>query len=203
MNISKSQKGKFSNAGDMIAGIDVAKHKHISRILFPDGSESSAFEFLNNRKGFQAFLHWLFSFKANASNTSVMIGIESTGHYWEPLAFFLDTVPGIRLVQVNPKHIKKTKELYDNSPGKTDSKDAGIIAMLIRMGRFQRLVLPRGYFAQLRSYGKLREQKIVELGVQRNILHSLVDRVFPEYGSIFKKIESKTSLMILKQYTTP
>lgn len=203
MSISKSQKGKFSNAGDMIVGIDIAKHKHLSRILFPDGSESSPFQFHNNRKSFNEFIQWLFAFRDKVSCNSIIIGLESTGHYWEPLAFFLDTIPGIRVVQVNPKHVKKTKELYDNSPGKTDSKDAGIIAMLVRMGRFQRLVLPRGYFAQLRCYGKLREQKVVELGVQRNILHSLVDIVFPEYGGVFKKLESKTSLQILKQYTAP
>jgi transposase len=39
--------------------------------------------------------------------------------------------------------------------------------------------------------------------VQRNILHSLTDRVFPEYGGIFKKLEGKASLHILKRYTTP
>ena len=203
MSISKSQKSRFSNKGCMIVGVDVAKNTHVGRILFPDGSESKPLPFNNNRKGFDEFIQWIFSLKGNTSSNSIIIGLESTGHYWEPLAFFLDNVTGIQLVQVNPKYVKKTKELYDNSPGKTDRKDAGIIAMLISMGKYQRLVLPRGNFAKLRCYAKLREQKIVELGVQRNILHSLVDRVFPEYGSIFKRLEGKTSLYVLKRYTTP
>jgi transposase len=203
MSNSKSQRLRFGKGDEMLVGIDIAKHKHFARILFTDRSESSPFSFNNNRKGFEELIRWLMFFKRKSNSDSIIVGLESTGHYWEPLAFYLDSVHGIRIVQVNPKHVKKAKEIYDNSPGKTDSKDAGIIAMLIRMGKSQRLVMPRGHFAELRCYSKLREQKVVELGVQRNILHSLVDRVFPEYGSIFKKLESKTSLRILKKYTVP
>jgi transposase len=202
MEKSKPPKGKFVN-DQMIVGIDVAKWKHVAKILFPDGSESPPFPFPNQRQGFEAFLSWLFSYQKRAHCHSLLVGLESTGHYWEPLTFFLEAIPEIRLVQVSPRHVKKTKEVYDNSPGKTDRKDAGIIAMLIQMGRFQRLVLPKGPFAELRGYARLRERKIVELGVQRNLLHSLVDLVFPEYGSLFPKMESKTSLTILKHYTTP
>jgi transposase len=187
----------------MIVGIDVAKWKHVAKILFPHGSESPPFSFPNHRRGFEAFLSWLFSYQKRGHCNSLIVGLESTGHYWEPLAFFLEAIPEIRLVQVSPRHVKKTKEVYDNSPGKTDCKDAGIIALLIRMGRFQRLVLPKGPFAELRGYARFRERKIVELGVQRNLLHSLVDLVFPEYGSLFPQMESKTSLTILKRYTTP
>jgi transposase len=200
---SKSPKGKCVNDRELLVGIDVAKHQHVARILFPDGSESQPFGFSNHRKGFEAFLAWLSFYRKRAHCDSLLVGLESTGHYWEPLAFFLEAIPRIRLVQVSPKHVKKTKEVYDNSPGKTDRKDAGVIAMLIQMGRFQRLVLPRGPYAELRGYARLRERKMVELGVQRNLLHSLVDWVFPEYGSLFPQLEGKTSLTILKHYTTP
>lgn len=203
MIISKTERGRIVNQGEMLVGIDIAKQTHFARILLTDGRESKPLSFQNTREGFEALLRWLILNKEQAGCSSIIVGLESTGHYWEALAFFLDGRHGIRLVQVNPKYVKKTKELYDNSPGKTDSKDAGIIAMLIRMGKFQRLILPRGPFADLRGYSKLREQKVVELGVQRNILHSLVDTVFPEYGGIFKKLESKTSLYILKNFTTP
>jgi transposase len=200
---SKSPKGKCVNDRELVVGIDVAKHQHVARILFPDGSESQPFGFSNYRRGFETFLAWLFSQLEKAHCDSLLVGLESTGHYWEPLAFFLEAIPRIQVVQVSPKHVKKTKEVYDNSPGKTDRKDAGVIAMLIQMGRFQRLVLPRGPYAELRGYARLRERKMVELGVQRNLLHSLVDWVFPEYGSLFPKLEGKTSLTILKHYTTP
>lgn len=203
METSKSRKGKSVNDHEMIVGIDVAKQKHFAKILFPDGNESQPFCFDNHRKGFETFLSWLFFHRKKATCASILVGLESTGHYWEPLAFFLEEVPGIQLVQVSPRHVKKTKEVYDNSPAKTDRKDAGVIAMLIQMRRFQRLVLPRGPFAELRGYARLRERKIVELGIQRNLLHSLVDLLFPEYGSLFSKMEGKASLYLLKRYTTP
>lgn len=203
MIISKTESKYIVNGREMLVGIDIAKQTHYARTLLRDGRESKTFCFQNTREGFETLLSWLMLNKEKEGCSSIIVGIESTGHYWEPLAFFLDEKHDIRLAQVNPKYVKKTKELYDNSPGKTDSKDAGIIAMLLRMGKFQRLVLPKGHFADLRRYSKLREQKIVDLGVKRNILHSLVDTVFPEYGSIFKKLESKTSLCILKNFTTP
>ena len=203
MNFSKSERGLVVNFGEMFVGIDIAKYKHFAKILFNDGSESAPFCFDNSRSGFESLLVWLAFNKNRRHCNSIIVGLESTGHYWEPLAFFLDGQPGLKLVQVNPKYVKKTKELYDNTPGKTDRKDAGIIAMLMRMGKFQKVVIPRGEFADLRGYAKLREQKIVDLGVHRNILHSLVDTIFPEYGSLFRKLESKTSLHILKNYTTP
>jgi transposase len=203
MKISKPQRGRVVNTEELIVGIDVAKTKHFAKIIFPDGSESAPFGFMNTRGGFEAFISWLVVFQKKLNSPHVIVGLESTGHYWEALAFFLDGLEGITLVQVNPSHVKRTKDLYDNSPGKTDSKDAGVIAMLIGMGKYQPMALPRGPFADLRGYAKLREQKVVELGVQRNILHSLVDVIFPEYCSIFNKLEGKTSLHILKKFATP
>jgi hypothetical protein len=35
------------------------------------------------------------------------------------------------LVQVNPFHVKRSKELDDNTPGKSDRKDPKTIAMLV------------------------------------------------------------------------
>jgi len=203
MQTNKSWKIELVNASPMIIGIDVAKNVHVAKILFPNGQESTPFSFQNDRIGFESFVNWFRSHLPVKKQPPVITGVESTGHYWKPLAYFLDDIPEITLVQVNPAHVKKAKEIYDNSPGKTDYKDAGIIAMLIQMRRFQRLVLLRGHFAELRVCAKLRDQKVVELGVKRNILHSLVDFIFPEYGSIFKKLESKTSLHILEHYTTP
>jgi transposase len=40
----------------------------------------------------------------------------------------------VRLVQVNPMHTKKLKELQGNSPNKTDKKDPKVIADIIELG---------------------------------------------------------------------
>ncbi|WP_423738947.1 IS110 family transposase [Clostridium estertheticum] len=46
-----------------------------------------------------------------------MVGLEPTGHYWFTLGNFLKEL-GIKLVLVNPFHVKRSKELDDNSQTK-------------------------------------------------------------------------------------
>jgi len=58
---------------------------------------------------------------------------EPTGHYWFPLAAYLQN-EGIKLVLVNPHHVNKSKELEDNTQIKSDYKDAKVIANLVRNG---------------------------------------------------------------------
>ena len=68
-------------------------------------------------------------FKCN----EVIVGYESTGPYGEPMLHYLMKKP-VRIVQVNPMHTKRVKEINDNSPLKTDEKDPRVIADIIRLG---------------------------------------------------------------------
>lgn len=63
----------------------------------------------------------------------------------------------ILLVQVNPYHVKKAKELDDGVPSKSDTKDPKIIAMLVKDGRYQFPYLPEGIYAELRKAYDIRE----------------------------------------------
>ncbi|MDK2946818.1 MAG: hypothetical protein PWQ85_1613 [Geotoga sp.] len=47
-----------------------------------------------------------------------------------------------RLSCRNTYHVNKSKEFDDNSPGKSDRKDAGVIGRLIRDGRYFDIYLP-------------------------------------------------------------
>ncbi len=67
--------------------------------------------------------------------------MEPTGHYWKPLANYLPEC-GFTVVGVNPCHTKKAKELDDNSPTKSDKKDALTIARLVKDGRYFEPYLP-------------------------------------------------------------
>ena len=203
METNKSLNLQIVNNLVLIVGVDIGKRRHFARFRLPDGHISKPFSFENTKEGFTQMEQQIRLNLEKGKYKSVVVGVESTGHYWKPFVYYFDELPDIRLVQVNPAHVKKAKEIYDSSPGKTDQKDPAVIAMLIQMGKFQELNLPRGEFASLRVYARQREQKITELGIQRNILHSLVDSIFPEYGSVFQKLESKTSLYVLERYPTP
>lgn len=63
--------------------------------------------------------------------TSVLIGLEPTGHYWFSLADWL-TARQIELVLVNSLTTKRNKENRDNSKSKNDVKDALLIDAVCR-----------------------------------------------------------------------
>lgn len=80
---------------------------------------------------------------------NVVFGLESTGHYWMNLAQFLHQ-HGIGVVLVNPMHVKKSKEMEDNSPTKNDRKDARVISQLVKDGRYSVPHIPEDIYADLR-----------------------------------------------------
>ncbi|SIS89994.1 Transposase [Kroppenstedtia eburnea] len=80
-------------------------------------------------------MQWIQSLLSKYGKTEVLFGLEPTGHYWLPLAQFLRK-QGIQVALVNPMHVKKSKELDDNSPTKNDVKDARVITQLVKDGRY-------------------------------------------------------------------
>jgi hypothetical protein len=67
-----------------------------------------------------------------------------------------------RIVQVNPLHTKRLKEVNDNSPGKTDDKDPGVVADIIKLGRALSVVIPEGDAAYLRRLNNAKKRHIGE-----------------------------------------
>jgi transposase len=80
--------------------------------------------------GIEKLLTWIRSIMLDHSFDNVVFGVEPAGHYWMNLAQFLRHT-GIQVVLVNPLHVKKTKELVDNSPTKNDRKDARVRSAVI------------------------------------------------------------------------
>ncbi|CAM4227258.1 transposase [Paenibacillus alkaliterrae] len=134
--------------------------------------------------------------------TEIVFGIEPTGHYWFPLAAFLGN-QGIKIVVVNPHHVSKSKELEDNSPTKSDYKDAKVIVDLIRNGKYSEPNLPTKEYADLRIYMYFREKASINLNQVKGRMSNWFDRYFPEYESVFKDWEGKASLMTMRQFPTP
>jgi transposase len=72
----------------------------------------------------------------------------------------------VRVVQVNPMHTKRVKEINDNSPLKTDDKDPRVIADIIKLGRALSIVIPEGDAAYLRRLNNSRERHVRERTAQ-------------------------------------
>jgi len=134
--------------------------------------------------------------------TDIVFGLEPTGHYWFPLMDFLQS-QGIKVVSVNPYHVNKSKELEDNSPTKSDYKDAKVIADLVRNGRYTKPKLPEGVYADLRTTMNLREKVIGNLKQVALRIQNWLDRFFPEYMDVFKDWKGKASLTTLRYFPMP
>jgi transposase len=188
----------------IILGIDIAKHIHWAKFTDYRGVEcGKAIKVENNINGFELILSKIKEICNSKKFFSITVGMEPTGHYWKPLANYLLS-NDINVVLVNPYYTKCAKELDDNSPTKSDKKDALTIAKLVKDGRYFNLNLPHNIYAQLKELGNIRRFVQKERISLINAGIAVLDEYFPEYSNIFiSPFDGKTTLHILKTCPFP
>lgn len=205
-NISKEQNKKIAAITEktLIIGIDVGSEKHYARAFTWRNYELSTkpLEFNNDEKGFATFLAWIQSTKEKFGMDKVMVGMEPTGHYWFNLGKFLQD-NGIRPLHVNPCHVKKSKELDDNSPSKNDRKDPKVIAGLINAGRYFYPYIPEGIYAEIRNLSNLRVMAQHEVTALKNRIARWFSIYFPNYRDVYRDPGAVSGIMILKVAPLP
>lgn len=204
--MTKSQDLKFNaiENTDVIVGIDIAKNVHWAGIILPNGKEiKKSFSFNNNKKGFESLVETVKNVLTMLNFEKAIIGMEPTGHYWKACARYLKQIDWIKVVTVNPFHVKSSKEFDDNCQTKSDKKDCITIARLIKDARFFEPYLPEGGWAELRNLSNTRAELIKKQNAVKNRLIATMDEYFPEYTKVFKKILSRTSEEILKKCPFP
>ena len=202
MKTTKTKKVKWINKKMMIASIDIGKNIHYGYFRAPDGHELKPFSFYNTQTSFHRFWHKICQFKQQHQLQEIVIGFESTGPYAEPLYHYLKKKP-VKLVQINPMHSKRVKELAGNSPNKTDRKDPRVIADIISLGHSLTLVVPEGAAAHLRRLTQGRERALKARTVMLNQLQHLIFVIFPEFLSIMNNISTKTAAYLLNHHAVP
>jgi transposase len=201
MKLSKTKKIKKINDKTVIATLDIGKNVHYGYFRAPNGNDIKPFAFYNSKESFSTFWQKLRQFKNTEGLEEIVIGFESTGPYAEPLFHFLRQKP-VKLVQVNPVHTKRVKELTGNSPNKTDKKDPRVIADVICLGHALTLIVPEGPAAELRRLTQARERAITDRTAMINQLQHLIFVIFPEFLAVLK-ISTKTARYFIKHYPTP
>jgi len=186
----------------VVVGIDIAKKWHYARIQYPDRQFAPALRFYNDADGFARLVAYIRHHQELAACDDAVIGFESTGHYWMNLAHWL-TSQGFKLVQVNPLHVKRSRDMLDNNPSGSDPKSALIIASMIAEGKYLKLTLPRGIYAELRELTTRRSRLMHERTQKLNLLQAALDRLFPEFTDVFKDPKGKTALYLLEHYPAP
>ena len=184
----------------LILGRDIGSETHYVKAIDSSGRELSrdAFPFSNSREGFQSAKDWLLELAATNDKHQIVLGLESTGHYWFCLASWMVS-NGISVVQVNPYAVKRTEELEDNSQRKDDRKDPKLIANLVKEGNYGMPYLPE----DLRRLSMLRDQLTEDQVRSTNRLHREMKIYFPEYMDAFGKLDGAFILEVLKAAPFP
>jgi transposase len=183
--LKRADTRKVRSVGDdtLIVTIDVGMEMNRGYCTTPDGRSTKPFKVDNTREGLDTLWGMVMASKNRFKCNEVIVGYESTGPYGEPLVHYLVKKP-VKIVQVNPMHTKRVKELNDNSPLKTDDKDPRVIADIIKLGRALSIVMPEGDVAYLRRLNNSRERHVRERTALVNQLQQLVFLLFPEFKKV-------------------
>lgn len=99
--------------------------------------------------------------------------------------------------------MKKSKELDDNHPSKSDRKDPQVIARLVLEGRYCEPYIPEGTYAELRIAMTLRWRVVREMAAAKNRIHRWLKIYFPEHGDAFGDFTCVSSMAILQRAPAP
>jgi hypothetical protein len=180
-------------------GIDIAKDKHVVCVIDRDGSQCiRPSSFANTAEGYQRLIDRL---KDTAKASSVLIGMEATGHYWYSLHDFL-TRCGYTVVVLNP--IQTARQVAQAiRKCKTDKYDAVHIAALIRCGDYKPAAIPGELAMTCRQLTRLRYSMIGQYTRIKQLLWSRLHPVWPEYEPLFANPFNKTGRTLLRIAPTP
>ncbi|HLS07701.1 IS110 family transposase [Lentibacillus sp.] len=203
MDFTQNNRLAQINEQTLIIGVDIAKRKHVARAIDDRGRDLvKRLVFTNSLQGFSNLIEWSESLSDQYERPNIIIGMEPTGHYWLNLAYYLKA-QGIHVVVVNPMKVKRSKEMDDDSPTKNDTKDAKVIAQIIRDGRYHEPTLPEDVYAELREGMKLYDMIQEDMSSIKAQMHNALDRYFPEFLDVFKDWTGKAALHLLERGYLP
>jgi transposase len=203
MKYTQNERIKQITDQTLVVGTDIASETQYSRAFDNRGIElGKVLKFGNDIEGFRLMALWINELKGKYQKQDVIVGMEPTGHYWFNLAQYLKD-HDIKVVLVNPFHVKRSKEMDDNNPTKNDRKDPKTIAMLVKDGRYIEPYIPEGIYWEIRTAMDTRWQIVKQLNVIRNRVKRWLSIYFPEFFTVFGDWEGRAALIVLKEFPTP
>lgn len=173
-------------------GIDIGKRHHVAVILDANGQRvGKALRFANDQAGFAQLLDRL----ATVGEVA-LIGLEATGHYWLALYTALAEA-GYNLVVLNALQVHAYRK------SKNDRYDAYWIADYIRISQQVPASQPQPELLQLRELTRFRASLTGQIGDCKRKVISILDRVFPEYETLFSNVFIQSSRRLLAEALTP
>jgi len=183
----------------LVVGIGIAQQSHVAlAVNFRGITLGTPLHFSNDDAGFCQLLQWMKDMQDTHQLNDTIIGMEPTGHYW-----LKDR--SLEVVLVNPHLVKKNKENRDNTPSKSDIKDALVIADMVKNGYYTVIKETSEVYMELRVLMANRETIVHRLVSVKNQIqiHRWVDIVFPELRQVYKHLIGSGSLATLRLFPTP
>ena len=154
----------------LFVGIDVSSRSNVAYLMKPDGSKHSSFSVQNNLGGAKMLSERIVSALSSMQLCDMVIGLEATSIYGNSLVYALREDGSLGRFQrkihvLNPKQVKKLKEVYQDLP-KNDWVDAFVIADHLRFGRITKEVYMDDY-----RYQALRTLTRARFDVIQNLTH--------------------------------
>lgn len=177
-------------------GIDVAKRKHTAVFLDNTGKVvQPAFSFANSKEGFD-HLHP----QLKQRSEPVTIGLEATGHYWLAL-FEMLTSQGFEVIVLNPLQVAAYRKSGVRKC-KSDRSDAVWIADFVRIGNGQPASPALPVLLQMRELARFRFRLSELIGDCKRKVLCVLDRVFPEYETLFSSVFIASSRQLPQRAVT-
>jgi transposase len=170
--------------------IDVAKYFHKAMLFDLDKHIlEKPFSFDISKQGFNLLLEKIKGHTSRLETTSVVVGMEATGHYHETLVEHL-RANGFKVLLFNPYATFKTRVLNIDYV-KTDEIDLKAISEAMLLGKGREAIPDADIYKELKLLTRFRRAKSKERVVLKNQMLRDLDRIWP---GLLKESRSKMGL---------
>jgi len=202
MQNTVAKKRKQVPEGYLFVGVDPHKKRHAAVAITQDFTTQAKFKFDNTREGLESMLDRARVEMVKSGCRGVIFAIETGGHYWRNVAYFLDE-QGIPFRFINQFTLKRRREGKDLNRRKNDYRDSEVAAQLLCTGEFTESKLPQGVYAELRTAHNAYRRLVKERTRITNLVKGLLDALFPEFTQVFKDPGGLTALSVLSTCPIP
>jgi transposase len=202
MENTAARKRKQVHEGYLVIGIDPHKKRHAAVAITQDFTTRDKFKFDNTREGLETMLRRARIEMVKSGCRGVMFAVETGGHYWRNVAYFLDA-QGIPFRFINQFTLKRRREGKDLNRRKNDYRDSEVAAQLLCTGEFTESKVPQGVYAELRTAHNAYRRLVKERTRIINLVKGLLDGLFPEFTRVFKDPCGLTALSVLSTCAIP
>ncbi|MBI2645926.1 MAG: transposase [Deltaproteobacteria bacterium] len=192
---SKSKKAAF-------IGIDIAKNKHIVSIGDNLGwGDDKTFPISNEATGYEKLLKNVDKLKSQYE--LIIFGVEASGGYERALSSYLNE-KGFWVVRVPTVSVRREREFATQSWHKDDLRDAKAILRVMQRGIFHYYWFRDKKWENIDALVRLQihlTQRAKELQIMIRV--NVLPVVFPELNNYLKRLSTRFSETLLKNYPSP